>query len=135
MTIDEAKNAIEELKSQDLTDEAIAASLYEMFKEDKIDLEQFDALVKLVGYELSDEFKAMSDDEKKSQDVGEFGMSEDDEEDNSSDDEAASNDEQSNDEDNSNNEDEDEEDENPFEKNYDKKSDDDDDEAKKVFNF
>jgi len=132
MTIDEAKNAIEELKAQELTDEAIAASLYEMFKEDKIDLDQFDALVKLVGYELSDEFKAMSDDEKKTQDVGEFGMNEDEsDEDNSSNDEAASDEGASDDENNSN---EDEE-ENPFEKNYDKKSDDDDDEAKKVFNF
>ena len=55
MTVEEAKNAIEELKAQGLTEEGIAASLYEMYKTDKLDLDQFGALVKLVGYELSDE--------------------------------------------------------------------------------
>lgn len=146
MTVDEAKNAIQELKSQGLTDEGIAASLYQMFKEDKIDLDQFGALVKLVGYDLSEEFMAMSDDEKKNQDVGEFGMSDDggegDSEGNSENDtQDDSNDNSSND--NSSNEgsnegSNDDEDENPFEK-YDTKkdssNDDEDEEFKKTYGF
>lgn len=142
MTVDEAKSAIQELKAQGLTDEGIAASLYQMFKEDKIDLDQFGALVKIVGYDLSDEFMAMSDDEKKNQDVGEFGMSDDggegdsqnDTQDDSQDD--SKSDEGSND--NSNQGSNDDEDENPFEK-YDTKkdssNDDEDEEFKKTYGF
>lgn len=147
MTVDEAKNAIQELKSQGLTDEGIAASLYQMFKEDKIDLDQFGALVKLVGYDLSEEFMAMSDDEKKNQDVGEFGMSDDggegegssqdDSQDDSKSDDNSSNDNPSN-EGASNEGSNDDEDENPFEK-YDTKkdssNDDEDEEFKKTYGF
>lgn len=150
MTVDEAKNAIEELKAQGLTDEGIAASLYSMYQDDKIDLDQFGALVKLVGYELSEEFMAMDDAEKKNQEVGEFGMNEDDTNntDNAANDDTnqndAANDNNSSNDDNNNaqnddnasDENKDDEEENPFEKDYDKKSkDDDEEEAKKMFNF
>ena len=56
MTVEEAKNAIEELKEKGMTDEQICDSLYKMYRDDIIDLEQFDALAKLVKYELKQEF-------------------------------------------------------------------------------
>ena len=56
MTVEEAKSAIEELKEKGMTDEQICDSLYKMYRDDIIDLEQFDALAKLVKYELKQEF-------------------------------------------------------------------------------
>jgi hypothetical protein len=136
MTVDEVKGAIQELKAQGLTEEAIAACLYGMYQEDKIDLDQFGALVKLVGYDLSDEFMAMSDEEKKNQEVGQFGMDDSEQEDS----------EQEDSNEGAQEEPKKEEDENPFEKynnnkpsnSFDKKDDDEDDEekeAKKMYGF
>ena len=137
MTVDEARDAIQELRAQGLTDEGIAASLYQMYKEDKLDLDQFGSLVKIVGYDLSDEFMAMSDEEKKNQEVGEFGMSDNEEgEDSSSNNEGSQDNEPKEDE--SDKQDDAEEDENPFEK-YDAKKNssnsDEDEEFKKTYGF
>lgn len=136
MTVDEVKGAINELKAQGLTEEGIAACLYEMFKEDKIDLEQFGALVKLIGYDLSDEFMAMSDEEKKNQEVGQFGMDDESDDSDEGDDEGAQEEPK---------EEPKQEEENPFEKNnnnpsngFDKKDDEESDEekeAKKMYGF
>ena len=65
MTVDEAKEAIEELKAQGANEEEIAGSFYLMFVEGKLDVNQFNALVNLLGYHLSDEFLAMSEEEQK----------------------------------------------------------------------
>lgn len=65
MTIDEAKEAIEELKAQGANDEEIAGSFYLMFVDGKLDLKQFEALVNVLGYHLSEEFLAMSEEEQK----------------------------------------------------------------------
>lgn len=65
MTVDEGKKTIEELKAQGNSEEEIAGAFYLMFVEGKIDVEQFDALVNLLGYHLTDEFKAMSPEEQK----------------------------------------------------------------------
>lgn len=73
MTVEEAKSAVEELKAQGMTDDDLAAALYGMFVDEKIDFDQFDALAKVIGYELTDEFKNMSDEERK-------GLAESDEE-------------------------------------------------------
>ena len=136
MTVDEARDAIQELKAQGLNDEGIAASLYQMYKEDKLDLDQFGSLVKIVGYDLSDEFMAMSDEEKKNQEVGEFGMSDDEGEGSSSDNEGSQDNEPKEDE--SNKQDDADEDENPFEK-YDTKKNssnsEEDEEFKKTYGF
>lgn len=56
MTVEEAKSAMKELKEKGMTDEQIYDSLYKMYRDDIIDLEQFDALAKLVKYELRQEF-------------------------------------------------------------------------------
>jgi outer membrane biosynthesis protein TonB len=67
MTVNEAKEAIAELKAQGNTEEEIAGSFYLMFCDGKIDVNQFDALVNLLGYHLTDEFLAMSEEEQKTQ--------------------------------------------------------------------
>lgn len=66
MTVEEARSAIDELKAQGMTEDDLAAALYGMFVDDKIDLPQFEALAKVIGFELTEEFKNMSDEEKKS---------------------------------------------------------------------
>lgn len=65
MTIEEGKKAIEELKAQGNSEEEIAGAFYLMFVEGKIDVDQFDALVNLLGYHLTDEFKNMSPEDQK----------------------------------------------------------------------
>lgn len=67
MTVNEAKEAIAELKAQGNTEEEIAGSFYLMFCDGKLDVNQFDALVNLLGYHLTDEFLAMSEEEQKTQ--------------------------------------------------------------------
>ena len=66
MTLEEAKKSVAELRSQGADDEMALATFFTMFKDGKIDYEQFEIFAGLVGYELTDEFKNMSDDERKS---------------------------------------------------------------------
>ena len=65
MTIEEGKKVIDELESQGASKEEIAGAFYLLFRDDKIDSEQLEALVNLLGYELNDEFKNMSPEEQK----------------------------------------------------------------------
>lgn len=65
MTVEEAKKMIEELKAQGETEEDIVAGFYAMFCEGDIDVNELGDLVQLVGYELTDEFKNLSDEDKK----------------------------------------------------------------------
>lgn len=65
MTIEEARKVIEQMESQGASKEEIAAAFYLLFREDKIDSEQLEALVNLVGYELNDEFKNMDPEQQK----------------------------------------------------------------------
>lgn len=65
MTVQEAKEMIEELKAQGNSEEEIVAGFYMMFTEDKITIEELGDLVQLVGYELTDEFRNMSAEDQK----------------------------------------------------------------------
>ena len=65
MTIDEAKKAFDEMRAQGADDNAILGTLYRMFQDDKIDVEQLGALVNVLGYELTDEFKQMTSEDQK----------------------------------------------------------------------
>ena len=65
MTQEEALKAIDELKAQGATEENIVASMYMMFRNDEIDVNELSDLVKLVGYELTDEFMNMSAEDQK----------------------------------------------------------------------
>ena len=50
MTIDEAKKAFDEMRAQGADDNAILGTLYSMFQDDKIDVNQLGALVNVLGY-------------------------------------------------------------------------------------
>lgn len=65
MTIDEAKKAFDEMRAQGADDNAMLGTLYRMFQDDKIDVEQLGALVNVLGYELTDEFKQMTPEDQK----------------------------------------------------------------------
>lgn len=65
MTIDEARKAIDEMKAQGQSEEEIAGAFYLMFRDDKINVEQLEALVNLLGFELDEEFKMMDTEQQK----------------------------------------------------------------------
>lgn len=65
MTIEEAKKALEQLKSEGYSEEDIVKTLYLMYANDKMDLDDLRALTELMGYEFTEEFEAMSDEDKK----------------------------------------------------------------------
>lgn len=71
MELKELQDALSELKSQGMSEEDILGSLYTMFIEDKIDANQLEAIADEMGYQLSEEFKKLSDEEKKT-----FGLAE-----------------------------------------------------------
>lgn len=61
MTPEELQEAIAELKAQGASEEDIAASFYLMFSEGKVNLEQFQALLDAIDYELDEEFLNMDE--------------------------------------------------------------------------
>lgn len=65
MTREEAKQAIEELKAQGFSEDEMLLTFYTMFQDDKLNVEQLGNLVELIGYELSEEFLAMSPEDQK----------------------------------------------------------------------
>lgn len=65
MTINEAKQAIDKMKEQGISPKEIAGAFYLMFVDGKINVEQLDAFVNLLGFHLTDEFKQMSPQDQK----------------------------------------------------------------------
>lgn len=65
MTIKDIEEVIETLRKQGNSDEDIAASFYMMFVDKKLDINQFRALLVVLGYELSDEFLNLSEEEQR----------------------------------------------------------------------
>lgn len=65
MTIKDIEEVIERLRKQGNSDEDIAASFYMMFADKKLDINQFRALLAVLGYELSDEFLNLSEEEQR----------------------------------------------------------------------
>ena len=59
MTREQILTVIDELKADGYTEEEIFGSFYGMFSDEKITLQEFEDLVNLLGYELTEEFKAM----------------------------------------------------------------------------
>jgi len=66
MTVEEVKKAVDEMKATGHSEEDILAALYIMFQNDEIDVETLEAICHVMGYELTDEFKAMSPEDQKS---------------------------------------------------------------------
>ena len=65
MTIEEAKKALEQLKSEGKTDEEILGGMYLMFADGTMTLSDLRTLTELLGYEFTEEFEALSDEDKK----------------------------------------------------------------------
>lgn len=65
MTVKEAKKMFAGLRAQGQTDEDILGTLYLMFADDRISLDELETLCNVLGYELTEEFKAMSPEEQK----------------------------------------------------------------------
>ena len=77
MTVQEGKDMIEELKASGWNEEEIVAGFYQLFTEDEININELGDLVGLVGYELSEEFKAMSPEDQKTKGWAEEAVDED----------------------------------------------------------
>lgn len=65
MTIDEIKEMIEGFKKEGYTEEDILKIFYTMYADDSIPLEDLRILIEAMGYEFTDEFEAMSEEDKK----------------------------------------------------------------------
>ena len=65
MTLLEAKKVIKEFQDKGVTDDDILGVLYLMFQDDKLTFEELDALVDSIGYEITEEFRNMSLEDKK----------------------------------------------------------------------
>lgn len=65
MTYEEAKEAIEDLKAQGESEDDILKGLYGMYTDDKLSLSDLRTFIGIMGYEFTDEFEAMSEEDKK----------------------------------------------------------------------
>ena len=65
MTMDELKKALDKLKAEGETEDEMLAIFYGMYIEDEITLENLRTIIGILGYEFTEEFEAMSDEDKK----------------------------------------------------------------------
>lgn len=65
MTEQDVLNAVEELRKNGWSDDDIVKTFYLMYRDEKIDLDELRGLCKVIGYEFTEEFEHMSDQEKK----------------------------------------------------------------------
>lgn len=65
MTIDEAKKTFDKMKAQGATEDEILGTLYLLFQDDKIDVNQLESLANVFGYKLTESFKAMTPEDQK----------------------------------------------------------------------
>ena len=65
MIIEEVKNFFQEQMNEGQTEDDILGTLYAMFVDDSIDIDQLEFLVNALGYELSEDFKNMSPEDQK----------------------------------------------------------------------
>lgn len=65
MTVEDAKKAFDQLKAQGNSDEDILGVLYTMFQDDAINFDELESFAKILGYEITDEFRNMSPEDQK----------------------------------------------------------------------
>ncbi len=65
MTLEEVQEFIEARKAEGDTEEDIVKVFYVMYANDKITEQDLESLLGAMGWEFTDEFKAMSDEDKK----------------------------------------------------------------------
>lgn len=74
MTIQEAKQAMDEMKAQNnYDDEDLLGILYLMFQNDELTFDELEALVDALGYEITEEFRNMSPEDQKTKGFKETG--------------------------------------------------------------
>ena len=72
ITLDDATKAIEEMKAQGASENDLLGAIYYMFQKGDIDLEEYKVFADALGYELSEQFLGLSEEEqKKFVDLGE----------------------------------------------------------------
>lgn len=77
MTGQDFNKVVEQLKAEGYDEKAILGSFYRMFQEDEITLDELEGMVTLMGYHLTEEFKAMSPEDQKTKGVRETDDKED----------------------------------------------------------
>ena len=65
MTLEELKEAIEGFKKQGYSEDEIIGVFYYMYVDDKITLDELRTLTEATGWELTEEFENMSEEDKK----------------------------------------------------------------------
>lgn len=65
MTIEELKEAFESLKKEGYTEEEILKIVYVMYADGKMPLEDLRTMTEALGWEFTEEFEAMSEEDKK----------------------------------------------------------------------
>ena len=65
MTVKEGLKMVEMLKKEGYDEEQIVGGFYQLYIDGKVTVEQLQDLVKLVGYEVTEEFLNMSGEDKK----------------------------------------------------------------------
>ena len=69
MTVEELKQAINQVKEQGYSDEEILGGFYRMYQNNEISLDELDGIVNLMGHHLTDKFLKMSAKDKKAKGV------------------------------------------------------------------
>ena len=65
MTPEEAKHAFDGLKSQGMSDDDLIVALGKMYEDGKLSKDQLGELLNQLGYEFTDEFKGLNDEDSK----------------------------------------------------------------------
>lgn len=64
MTDKEAKEMFEEMRGQGYTDDDILGALYLLYQDEELDTESLRKLLEILGYEFSEDFEKMSEEDK-----------------------------------------------------------------------
>ena len=64
MTVKELEASYDELRAQGATDNDILGVLYIMYQKEQINTDQLREMIDILGYEFTDEFEAMSEEDK-----------------------------------------------------------------------
>lgn len=65
MTVKEFNKFLDEMREKGYTDQMILIVLYSMYANHEFTTEEYENLINVMGYEFSDEFKNMSEEEKR----------------------------------------------------------------------
>ena len=64
MTVKELEASYDELRAQGATDDDILGVLYLMYQQEQINTDQLREMIDVLGYEFTEEFEAMSEEDK-----------------------------------------------------------------------